>query len=241
MVQVEAMREQIRILEGIWGGDPDEPANALHGHGTPDRGGSEWTVLSKGGDSGPETDKKNRAQSEGRGGVVDAVEQGGEGEARIGNTSGSSKAGDRGITEGEGTDSGERGTHEGMNERVGNLAEETAGNDEEGGRGTEVDAWLISYNRRLKNELQRLRNKARLAEERWVREAFLCLVYIAKLHSTVMVGENGPGLFSGKGKGLYWKRYRFVLEKGTGLYWNRVQVCTGIGYMFVLKRYSFIL
>lgn len=187
------MREQIRILEGIWGGDPDEPTNALDGHETPDLGASKWTVLTKGGDSEPKLDTRNRAQSEGCGGVVDPVEYGGEGESQTGNASGSSRAGGSSgtggesmITEGEGADSGER---------VGSLAEEVAGNVEgrEGGRVKGVDAWLISYNRRLKNELQRLRNKARLAEERCVREAFLCRVRIAVLRSTVMVGENAPG------------------------------------------------
>lgn len=199
MVQVEAMREQIRILEGIWGGDPDEPVNALHGHGT-----LEWTVLTK-------TDTRNGARSEGRGGVVGTVEHGGEGESRVENASGSSNAGDRGITEGEGTDSGERGTHEGMDERVGSLAEEAIGNVEEGGRGTGVDAWLISYNRRLKNELQRLRTKARLAEERCVRKGgfvgciLLCFVV--------------PNLLEKTSPAFSMEKVQICTEKGTGLYW----------------------
>lgn len=40
-----------------------------------------------------------------------------------------------------------------------------SGEDKDAG----VDAWLISYNRRLKSELERLRGRARLAEERYTK------------------------------------------------------------------------
>ena len=152
--QVEAMREQIRILEGIWGDEPVPASTTSHGDETPEK-------------NGPRP-RRNEARSEGHRRLADIVDRVGEREPRTENAARSSEAdgGDgpggaetdegkgKKICDGEGGDdpeAGDRGLREG-------------GQEGEGG----VDAWLISYNRRLKSELERLRGRARQAEERYV-------------------------------------------------------------------------
>ncbi|CAM9567605.1 unnamed protein product [Ascophyllum nodosum] len=145
-------RKQIRILEGIWGDEPVPASTTSHGDETPEK-------------NGPRP-RRNEARSEGHRRLADIVDRVGEREPRTENAARSSEAdgGDgpggaetdegkgKKICDGEGGDdpeAGDRGLREG-------------GQEGEGG----VDAWLISYNRRLKSELERLRGRARQAEER---------------------------------------------------------------------------
>lgn len=81
---------------------------------------------------------------------------------RPGGKGGDDNDSDGGGGEGESGDFGASGT-DGPGADEGGEAAAAEGGDGDAG----VDAWLISYNRRLKSELGRLRERARQAEDRW--------------------------------------------------------------------------
>ena len=149
------MREKIRILEGIWG----DGAGAEGDAGPASGGGRGRSGVAAGQDAG-----EKAAQPEPEAEETSAVrDEGSQGERprhsdRPGKDSG---GGGGGGVEGEGEDVGASTT--GGAEVEGGKAAATEG----GGGDAGVDAWLISYNRRLKSELERLRERTRQAEDRW--------------------------------------------------------------------------
>ncbi|CAM9923058.1 unnamed protein product, partial [Ectocarpus sp. 4 AP-2014] len=146
--EVKSMREKIRILEGIWGdADVDEG------------GEGEWVGSTKGGVStggegaagGERTHPHSPSPAAAEGGVEEGPQHGG-------------------VAEGEGSGVGgdcDRALEsEGVSGKLDGAVVGKAESGRRGGGGGGVDAWLISYNRRLKNELERLRERTRQAEER---------------------------------------------------------------------------
>lgn len=170
------MREKIRILEGIWGDDSggDEPGTA----GASGHKGQRQT----GGTAGEPDTTASEEEGDGRGRThsADAAavaatglrEGGPEGERSQPSGSRGSR-GDRGSDgDGSGPVSGDGGGGGDLGGSTADAGVEGGGEAEEtGGRGegdAGVDAWLISYNRRLKKELERLRERTRQAEDRCV-------------------------------------------------------------------------
>eukprot|EP00752_Nemacystus_decipiens_P009555 g8535.t1 len=149
--QVEAMREKIRILEGIWGdSSPGDEAGA-----------------------GPATSRGNRGQRSSEQDVGETPDQpdpdvGTTAAEQVGGSGGDRpRHGDRPEDSGGGGESEGKGVAASAAGGVGVEGGEAAageGREREGDAG--VDAWLISYNRRLKGELERLRERTRQAEDR---------------------------------------------------------------------------
>ncbi|CAM9495794.1 unnamed protein product [Ectocarpus sp. 6 AP-2014] len=146
--EVKSMREKIRILEGIWGdadveeGDEGEWAGSMKG---PVSTGGEGAA------GGERTHPHSPSPAAAEGGVEEGPQHGGVAEGE-----GSGVGGDRDrALESEGASGKLEGAMVGTTE-----------SGREGGGDAGVDAWLISYNRRLKNELERLRERTRQAEER---------------------------------------------------------------------------
>ncbi|CAM9488014.1 unnamed protein product [Ectocarpus sp. 12 AP-2014] len=146
--EVKSMREKIRILEGIWGdADVDEG----------DEGewvGSTKGRVSTGGEGaagGERTQPHSPSPAAAEGGVEEGPQHGGVAEGEGGGVGGDC---DRALES--------AGVSGKLDCAVVGEAESARRGGEDGG----VDAWLISYNRRLKNELERLRERTRQAEER---------------------------------------------------------------------------
>ncbi|CAM9685048.1 unnamed protein product [Scytosiphon promiscuus] len=145
---VEGMREKIKILEGIWG------------DGSPEEGGASTLSLSG----------STRGEGEGGRHIEEGSQpqpQHGGRKASTSTSPGGEKSGDGGGTAGargdiDGDDGGGPGAKE--EEAGGDYAAATQEGTGDADAG--VDAWLISYNRRLKNELERLRERTRKAEDR---------------------------------------------------------------------------
>lgn len=183
--QVEAMREKIRILEGIWGGGSgarggqggrDEPEGFGDGDGD---GGDAMRRRSRQatsqrslhvGDLGAQGDEDEHEEDEED--VIpwedDQEEEGEEDKDQIPA---------KGDVAGGDDDAGASGspaekrveTMEACSERTGPEGEKNGAEQEEESRKERedgLDAWLISYNARLRKELERLRVRAREAEER---------------------------------------------------------------------------
>lgn len=188
------MREQIRILEGVWGDDDndedsgrgqyrrhggatDRPATAKtrsakaaaaaaaaggEGSNLPTANSPPGTSapppsLSAGGEKDAEDGRDRSAPAVDGDGAAATIEKGRREVDLAGAAAGTSEghAGDGDSTPGAG----------GELLRVEGLEEAGVG---EGRGDAAVDAWLISYNRRLKKELERLRARTRLAEDRFV-------------------------------------------------------------------------
>lgn len=168
------MREKIRILEGIWGdGDNDNDGDDGDGSNKPTENPGQRRGF---------TDRRHTAKREQKGTpggeTVDSPAQedpsrhhGGEthdvDSAVVGDKGGASRG-----DESSGAATGREAGREDEEER--GLVEDGGG---EGGGGGDagVDAWLISYNRRLKGELERLRGRTRQAEDRYVYVVCVCM------------------------------------------------------------------
>lgn len=171
--QAEAMLEKIRILEGIWGGDG---AGGEGDAGPTNRGG--------GGDRGQSGGAAAAAAVEQQDATGERADQPRpeEAETPAARDGGGSEGGERSRhRDRPEKDNGGGGGGDGESEDVresalggaGGEGEKAAarggkgGGEGEGGEGDGgVDAWLISYNRRLKSELERLRERTRQAEDR---------------------------------------------------------------------------
>lgn len=150
LAQVEGMREKIKILEGIWG---DDPAEAQGDPSTPTLSTSTGRELGPGAEVGSQKTPEGVHADDG-GGTADGRgdphgDKGGKPDAG-GSRSGRDSAAGSGNGGGPGGDDGDA------------AAVDQGNGDGDAG----VDAWLISYNRRLKNELERLRERTRQAEDR---------------------------------------------------------------------------
>ncbi|CAN0188592.1 unnamed protein product, partial [Ectocarpus sp. 8 AP-2014] len=146
--EVKSMREKIRILEGIWGdadveeGDEGEWVGSMKGH------------VSTGGE-GAAGGERTHPHSPSPAAAEGVVEEGPQHGA---------------VAEGEGSgvggDCNRALESEGASGKLEGAVVGEMESGREGGGDAGVDAWLISYNRRLKNELERLRERTRQAEER---------------------------------------------------------------------------
>ncbi|CAM9628987.1 unnamed protein product [Pylaiella littoralis] len=181
--QVEGMREKIRILEGIWG-DAGGVGNE-GGAGMTRRQDRRQGDVDQG-EAGQETDRDPTHQpatttAEARGGGREGglggerLQRGERLRAEDGSESGTARGGgggDRDLGAGDdgGGADGQPGDRSGVSGGAASTGAEAEGGEvepgEEDGRDAGVDAWLISYNRRLKNELERLRERTRQAEDR---------------------------------------------------------------------------
>lgn len=141
------MREKIRILEGIWGDDTDVDEG--------DEG--EWARSAKGrvstgGERAVEGERTHPHPPSAAAAAEGCGEEGSQ------------------HAKGEGSGVGGDGDRAPESEGVSGKSEGAVVREAETGRGgggdAGVDAWLISYNRRLKNELERLRERTRQAEDR---------------------------------------------------------------------------
>lgn len=142
------MREKIKILEGIWGdggssgeaGDPTPILSASvqreRGSGSQQHGGSKEAPGGRHADDGSDT-------------------AGGAGDMHGDDPSVGDDRPGRDDSPGDGNE-GAPGRDDDAEATNQGLVDADAG----------VDAWLISYNRRLKNELERLRERTRQAEDR---------------------------------------------------------------------------
>lgn len=157
--QVEAMREKIRILEGIWGEDDDNNNNR---------------PTEKRGQRRGVTDRRRTANTRKQEGTPGETVELSVREERSRKRDGEPRDGDSVVDEEEGVS--REGESSGAAPEAGHAGEDEKGSVEvedgegEGERGGDagVDAWLISYNRRLKGELERLRGRTREAEDRCV-------------------------------------------------------------------------
>lgn len=159
--QVEAMREKIRILEGIWG-DGASGGEAEQAAGPPSRGDRRQGGAAVKRGTGDGVDHPDSEEAGTGAETTAAAREGGLGGER-------SRHSDRPRKDssGGGGGEGERGDV-GASEAGGAGVDGGKAEAREGGEGDAgVDAWLISYNRRLKSELERLREKTRQAEDRW--------------------------------------------------------------------------
>lgn len=168
------MREKIRILEGIYGAGSDAQASTNDDHHGVNNGDTsvDADTTRTGDKSNSEfgthphasrTDRRFAPQHGSRGNVENdtAVAGKDEGEDMTGSRdedpqSGSQRTGSKNS----GSDVEAVGDHD--DAEKGRLAE----GGEVAGVEAGVDEWLISYNRRLKSELERLRVRAREAEDR---------------------------------------------------------------------------
>eukprot|EP00903_Cladosiphon_okamuranus_P006725 g6562.t1 len=156
--QVEAMREKIRILEGIWGdGAGDGDGKAEQAAGPPGRGDRRQGGAAVERDTG---DGVNPDSEAGAGAETTAARQG---ESEGDRSRHSDRPGEDSSGGGGGGESGDVGASGGGGTGAdgGRVAAREGGEGDAG-----VDAWLISYNRRLKSELERLRERTRQAEDR---------------------------------------------------------------------------
>lgn len=181
------MREKIRILEGIWGDAGGVGSEG--GAGMTRRQDRRQGDAVDEGEAGQEIDRDPTHQpatttAEARGGGREGglggerLQRGERLRAEDGSESGTARGGggggDRDLGAGDdgGGADGQPGDRSGVSGGAVSTGAEAEGGEvepgEEDGRDAGVDAWLISYNRRLKNELERLRERTRQAEDRWI-------------------------------------------------------------------------
>lgn len=172
------MREKIRILEGIWGDDTEGHDGGTESSGATSRRQQELLRPSPEGSQargGRKMDDSTGSNEH----PVDAnrvltLGQAGKG-TRV-ETGDTEKGGDNETADQEENDEHRHHAQAGHRAPTGRKTEDSVGEHEEGEggcgdegvdeeRGRGIDAWLISYNARLKRELERLRVRTRQAEE----------------------------------------------------------------------------